>query len=562
LLAEQRVVDVRRCDNVCRGVPARLASDVVELCEVYPARREWPPVGADEPQTKAREHSGAAVVARRAPEADDELSRTGAARCRDQISDPEGGCPAGVPLGRREQMETTGLGRFEIGDRPSDQHLSLRRTEERVAGLDPEPVAAERSGERLDEPGAAVRQWHQVEVVLGRHPAPAGGDRRRRLAGGEGPSERVGSDEHAHDAILTANCGPARRSSVRRKRRLCCRDTVRDVSTDAVLLTRRLPEIVMDRLERECDLSVWAEDAAMPRDGLLVQAAGKRALVTLLTERVDDELLDAAGEQLLIVANYAVGFDNVDVAACSRRSVMVSNTPDVLTETTADMAFALMMAAARRVAEGDRFLRERRPWIWGPEMMLGQDVHGKTLGIVGFGRIGRAVARRGAGFGMTVLYHDPLVPPGSADLARSMPLEEMLTISDFVSVHVNLSPATRHLIDAARLQKMKSTAVLVNTARGQVVDEHALAEALQAGVIAAAGLDVYENEPDVDPLLLEQTRAVLVPHLASATVETRVAMGMLAVDNVLAALGGERPPTLLNEEVWRRRVDERSGRTG
>jgi glyoxylate reductase len=329
-----------------------------------------------------------------------------------------------------------------------------------------------------------------------------------------------------------------------------------------VLLTRRLPEIVMDRLERECDLSVWAEDAAMPRDGLLVQAAGKRALVTLLTERVDDELLDAAGEQLLIVANYAVGFDNVDVAACSRRSVMVSNTPDVLTETTADMAFALMMAAARRVAEGDRFLRERRPWIWGPEMMLGQDVHGKTLGIVGFGRIGRAVARRGAGFGMTVLYHDPLVPPGSADLARSMPLEEMLTISDFVSVHVNLSPATRHLIDAARLQKMKSTAVLVNTARGQVVDEHALAEALQAGVIAAAGLDVYENEPDVDPLLLEQTRAVLVPHLASATVETRVAMGMLAVDNVLAALGGERPPTLLNEEVWRRRVDERSGRTG
>jgi glyoxylate reductase len=317
----------------------------------------------------------------------------------------------------------------------------------------------------------------------------------------------------------------------------------------------------MERLERECDLSVWTEDVAMPRDDLLAQAAGKRALITLLTERVDNELLDAAGTQLLIVANYAVGFDNIDVAACSRRSVMVSNTPDVLTETTADMAFALMMAAARRLAEGDRFLRERRPWIWGPEMMLGHDIHDKTLGIIGFGRIGRAVARRATGFGMTVLYHDPLVPAGSIDIGRSMALDEMLAISDFVSVHVNLSPATRHLIDAARLQKMKSTAVLVNTARGPVVDEHALAEALQAGVIAAAGLDVYEHEPDVDSLLLEQTRAVLVPHLASATVETRVAMGMLAVDNVVAALSGERPPTLLDEEVWERRPAEGAGRT-
>jgi glyoxylate reductase len=194
-------------------------------------------------------------------------------------------------------------------------------------------------------------------------------------------------------------------------------------------------------------------------------------------------------------------------------------------------------------------------------MMLGHDIHGKTVGIIGFGRIGRAVARRAAGFGMTVLYHDPLVPAGSTDLGRSMALDEMLTISDFVSVHVNLSPATRHLIDAARLQKMKSTAVLVNTARGPVVDEHALAEALQAGVIAGAGLDVYEHEPDVDPLLLEQTRAVLVPHLASATVGTRVAMGMLAVDNVVAALSGERPPTLLDEDVWQRRPAEGSGRT-
>jgi glyoxylate reductase len=309
----------------------------------------------------------------------------------------------------------------------------------------------------------------------------------------------------------------------------------------------------MERLQGECDVLVWPGAGAMPRDHLLAQSAGKRALITLLTEQVDDELLDAAGDQLVIVANYAVGFDNIDVAACTGRSVMVSNTPDVLTETTADMAFALMMAAARRVAEGDRFLRERRPWIWGPEMMLGCDIYGKTLGIIGFGRIGRAVARRAAGFGMTVLYHDPLVVAGETDLGRPTELDEMLTIADFVSVHVNLSPATRHLINAATLQRMKPTAVLVNTARGPVVDEHALAEALQAGVIAAAGLDVFEQEPQVDALLLEQPRAVLTPHLASATVDTRVAMGMLAVDNVVAALGGERPPTLLDEGAWRRR---------
>jgi len=325
------------------------------------------------------------------------------------------------------------------------------------------------------------------------------------------------------------------------------------VARPPVLVSRKLPQPVMDRLAGECDLTVWTETTAMPRELLLRDAAGRRGLVTLLTERVDDELLDAAGSDLVVVANYAVGFDNIDVAACSRRGVLVSNTPAVLTEATADMTWALLMAAARRVAEGDRFLRSRQPWIWGPEMLLGQDVHGRTLGVIGFGRIGRAVARRAAGFGMRVLYYDPVAPPAGETGAEPVGLDELVATADFVSVHVSLSPETHHLIDAARLRQMKPTAVLVNAARGPVVDERALAEALDAGEIFAAGLDVFEHEPAVDPGLLAHPRAVIVPHLGSATVDTRLAMGMLAADNLLAALDGRRPPTLVNPEVWDRR---------
>lgn len=321
----------------------------------------------------------------------------------------------------------------------------------------------------------------------------------------------------------------------------------------SVLVTRRLPGPVMDRLGAQCALTVWEGASAVPRETLLRGVAGKRALVTLLTERVDDELLDAAGDRLVIVANYAVGFDNVDVSACTRRGVMVTNTPDVLTEATADMTWALMLAAARRVAEGDRFLRSGEPWIWGPEMMLGQDVHGKVLGIVGFGRIGRAVARRARGFSMRVLCHSPGVPPGEVEGAEHVPLEELLASADFVSLHTSLRPATRHLIDGPRLRMMKPTAVLVNAARGPIVDEAALAQALDEGVIFAAGLDVFEREPEVDPRLLAHPHTVLAPHLGSASVETRLAMGMLAVDNVLAALDGKRPPTLVNPEARERR---------
>jgi glyoxylate reductase len=313
----------------------------------------------------------------------------------------------------------------------------------------------------------------------------------------------------------------------------------------------------MEQVAERFDADVWGGEEDMPRNRLLERIAGKVAAITLLTEKVDDELLDGAGPDLVIVANSAVGFDNIDVEACTRRGVLATNTPDVLTETTADTAWALMMGAARRITEGDRFLRSRTSWIWGPEMMLGQDVHGKVLGIVGFGRIGQAVARRGKGFGMAVRYHDPFRP--SSDVERDLgaeyrELDELLAESDFVSIHVALTPETRHLFDRERLRRMKPTGVLVNTSRGPVIDEAALVEALREGDLFAAGLDVFENEPEVHPGLLEIDTAVVIPHLGSATVETRDAMGFLAVENVTAALEGRRPPTLLNPEVWESRA--------
>jgi glyoxylate reductase len=326
----------------------------------------------------------------------------------------------------------------------------------------------------------------------------------------------------------------------------------------AVLVTRRLPPRPMEAVRERCDVDLWEGEGAMPREELLRRVAGKAGAITLLTDRVDDEFLDAAGPQLLIVANYAVGFDNIDVPACTGRAVLASNTPEVLTETTADTAWALMMAAARRVTEGDRFLRSRQPWIWGPEMMLGQDVHGKVLGIVGFGRIGQAVARRGAGFGMRVVYFDVMRPPQEVERehgAEFREFDQLLAEADFISVHVALTPETRHLFGPERFRTMKDTAVLVNTSRGPVIDEAALAEALAAGELFAAGLDVFENEPEVHPNLLELDNAVVIPHLGSATVETRDAMGFLAVENLVNALEGERPPTLINPEVW-----DRSGR--
>jgi glyoxylate reductase len=320
-----------------------------------------------------------------------------------------------------------------------------------------------------------------------------------------------------------------------------------------VLVTRRLPPKPMDAVRQRFDADVWEGDGAIPRHELLTRIAGKVGAITLLTEKVDAELLDAGGPDLKIVANYAVGFDNIDVDECTRRGVLATNTPEVLTETTADTAWALLMAAARRVPEGDRFLRSGTEWIWGPEMMLGQDVHGKVLGIVGFGRIGQAVARRGKGFGMSVMYYDVFRPSSDVEQvlnATYRDLDELLAESDFISIHVALTQETRHMLGAEQFRKMKPTAVLVNTSRGPVIDEGALVEALRSGELFAAGLDVFEKEPEVHPGLLDLDNAVIIPHLGSATVETRDAMGMLAVENLTAALEGRRPPTLLNPDAW------------
>ena len=321
-----------------------------------------------------------------------------------------------------------------------------------------------------------------------------------------------------------------------------------------VLLTRRLPPAVMDLLGESFDLSVNPHDRALTRQEFLTAAQGMDGLLPLLTERIDAEALDAAGPQLRIVANYAVGYNNIDVPAATARGVAVSNTPGVLTDTTADLAMALILAVARRVPEGDRLTRAGGFTGWGPEFLLGAEVHHKTLGLIGLGRVGRAVARRAAGFSMKLVYtsHSPC-PDGGVDLrsgAVCLPLDELLSQSDFVSLHVPLNPETRHLLGAAELAKMKPGAFLINTARGEVVDEDALVRALREGPLAGAGLDVYENEPQVHAGLVEMDNVVLLPHVGSATSETRTAMGLKAAENLIALLlRGEAPPDCLNPEV-------------
>ncbi|HEX9122072.1 MAG TPA: D-glycerate dehydrogenase [Actinomycetota bacterium] len=324
----------------------------------------------------------------------------------------------------------------------------------------------------------------------------------------------------------------------------------------SVLVTRLLPAPVMEALRQRCDIELYEGEGAIPREELLARLPGKDGVITLLTEKVDAGFLDAAGPGLVIVANYAVGFDNIDVPECTRRGILASNTPDVLTETTADLTWALLVAAARRIAEGDRFLRSRTPWIWGPQMLLGVDVHGATLGVVGFGRIGQSVARRGTGFGMRVIYSDVVAAPPEAERelgATRVTFEELLEQSDFVTINTALTPETHHLFGPEEFRKMKGTAVLVNSARGPIVDEAALAAALREGEIFAAGIDVFEKEPEVHPDLLACENAVIVPHLGSATVDTRIAMGLLAAENLFAALEGRRPPTLVNPEAWEAR---------
>jgi len=313
-----------------------------------------------------------------------------------------------------------------------------------------------------------------------------------------------------------------------------------------VAVTGRIPRDAVDLLQAEHDVWAWEEDDPIPRDRLLAEVRGADALVTLLTERVDDELLDAAGPQLRIVANVAVGFNNIDIPACAARGVVATNTPGVLTDATADIAMALVLMATRRLGEGERIIRSGEPWQWGMFHLLGAAIQGRLLGIVGMGQIGTALGRRARAFGMTVVYSnrreaDPAV---AAELdAERLDLDDLLATSDVVSLHCPYSPATHHLIGAPQFEKMKPTAFLVNTARGPVVDEAALVDALQAGQLAGAGLDVFENEPEVHPGLLGMENVVLIPHLGSATVETRTAMAVLAARNAAAVLRGDSPLT-------------------
>jgi len=308
-----------------------------------------------------------------------------------------------------------------------------------------------------------------------------------------------------------------------------------------ILVTRRVHASGMDLLAAHADLDVYEEDRPMPRGEMLRRVRDVDGLLCHLHDRIDEELI-AAAPRLRAIAIYAVGYNNIDLAAARRRGIVVTNTPGVLTEATADLTWALLLAAARRIPEAERFVRAGRFEGWGPNLFLGADVHGRTIGIVGMGAIGSAVARRARGFGMTVLYHNRARSEHEAELdARLVPLDELLASSDFVCLHVPLTEETHHLIGAEQLAMMKHTAVLVNVARGAVVDEEALVRALENGTIAGAALDVYEHEPAIHPRLLALDNVVLAPHLGSATVGTRERMAVTAATDLLAALAGQRP---------------------
>ena len=320
-----------------------------------------------------------------------------------------------------------------------------------------------------------------------------------------------------------------------------------------VFVTRIIPDKGLDLVKESCDADVWEGELPPPREDILKRVQDVDGLLSLLTDKVDSEVMDAAGPQLKVISNYAVGFDNIDVAAATARGIPIGNTPDVLTDATADFSFALMMSAGRRVLEGDRYVRDGKWKTWGPMLLLGSEIKGATLGLIGFGRIGKAMARRASGFDMRVIYYDPSKQDQDNELnAIPVDFETLLKESDFISLHTPLKPDTRHLIDTKALSLMKSTAVLVNTARGPVVDMDALYDALKEKRIFAAGLDVTDPEPlPSNHPLLTLDNLIIAPHIASASVTARSNMAFLAAKNLIAGLKGERLPHCVNPQVYK-----------
>lgn len=315
-----------------------------------------------------------------------------------------------------------------------------------------------------------------------------------------------------------------------------------------VLVTKRIYPEAVELLRKHADVDYVDSDDGLAAEELARRVRGKQAIVSQLTDRFDAAAIDKL-EGVRSISNVAVGFDNIDIAAAARKGILVTNTPDVLTDTTADFAFALLMAAARRVVEGHGYVHSGAWRKWYIDLLVGHDIHHRTIGMLGMGRIGQAMAKRAGGFSMRILYHDARRAPEAIE--KSLGLEytgfdELLRQSDFISLHVPLLPETRKMIGAAQLKAMKPTAILVNTSRGPVVDEAALAAALESKTIAGAGLDVFEQEPNVHPLLLKLDNVVLAPHIASASIDTRRKMSLMAAENALAALDGKRPPNLLN----------------
>ena len=323
------------------------------------------------------------------------------------------------------------------------------------------------------------------------------------------------------------------------------------MSKPEVFVTRKLPQKALTMIEKECSMEINPHDRAMTRGELKEAIQGIDGLLCLLTDDIDEELLDL-NPDLKVIANYAVGYDNIDVEACTQKGIPVSNTPGVLDDTTADLAWTLLMCTARRVIEADKFIRAGKYEGWGPMMFLGGDIYNKTLGIIGLGRIGTGVARRARkGFGMDVNYYDAnRKKEAEKELGINyLELNDLLQTSDFISVHVPLTSATEKMIGEKEFKIMKESAYLVNTARGAVIDEKALLQALRDGEIAGAGLDVYEDEPKLTPGLAGQDNVVLLPHIGSASIETRTKMATMAADNLLAGLKGEKMPNIINPEA-------------